>query len=129
MQSQICSFGWGTTPLNPDAHPRCACFLKRREQAEHLHLRYAPFGQSLICSCARRLTPREAVLRFVIRRLESVCSDAIDQQALFGSRTQVNTQLQHRLYDVVWPMANARPRCRLAGRAESLLAHVSAGPE
>ena len=36
-----------------------------------------------------RLTPREAVLRFVIRRLEIVRSDASEQESLFGSRAQV----------------------------------------
>ena len=43
------------------------------------------------CSTAHacRLTPREAVLRFVIRRLETVHSDALDQESLFGSRAQV----------------------------------------
>ena len=39
--------------------------------------------------CHRRLTPREAVLRFVIRRLETVQSDALQQECLFASRAQV----------------------------------------
>ena len=40
---------------------------------------------------SRRLMPREAVLKLITRRLETVRSDALHQASLFESRAQVRT--------------------------------------